>query len=45
MEKIKPITLKNSSIKVDTTGTAVDCCKAIHIYLCNGRMAEQERTN
>ena len=35
----------NSSIDVDTTGTAVDCCKAIDSYLCNRRMAEKACTN
>ena len=30
---------------VDTTGTAVDCWKAIDSYLCNRKMAEQACTN
>ena len=35
----------NSSIDVDTTGTALDCCKAIESYLCNKKMAEQACTS
>ena len=34
-----------TSIDIDTTGTAVDCWKAIDSYLCNRKMAEQACTN
>ena len=34
-----------TSIDIDTTGTAVDCWKAIDSYLCNRKLAEQACTN